>query len=220
MSALNEMGLSENTYVVLWGDHGWHLGDHGMWCKHTNYEQATRIPILISGPGIKPGQRTSSLIETVDLYPTLMELTGQSMPETGIAGMGLDGKSMVPVLKDPNHKVNEYVLHAYPRAEKTDDAKRKLIGRGVRNDRYRLVEWKEPNDPPEKAAIELYDYQADPLEKKNLAKENPELVAQLRAILAKLPEAKPQMSDEGSPESGYEKKEKKKKKKDKAGDGE
>jgi iduronate 2-sulfatase len=116
--------------------------------------------------------------------------------------------------------VNEYVLHAYPRAEKTDDTKRKLIGRGVRNDRYRLVEWKEPGDPAEKAAIELYDYQADPLEKKNLAKENPELVAQLRAILAKLPEAKPQMSDEGSPESGYEKKEKKKKKKDKAGDGE
>ena len=220
MSALNEIGLSENTYVVLWGDHGWHLGDHGMWCKHTNYEQATRIPILISGPGIKPGQRTSALIETVDLYPTLVELTRQSMPETGIAGMGLDGKSMVPVLKDPSQKVNDYVLHAYPRAEKTDETKRKLIGRGVRNDRYRLVEWKEPGDPAEKAAIELYDYQADPLEKKNLVKENPEVVSQLRAILAKLPEAKPQMSDEGSPESGFEKKEKKKKKKDKAGDGE
>ncbi len=220
VASLDELGLAENTIIVLWGDHGWHLGDHGMWCKHTNYEQATRIPILISGPGIKPGQRTSALIETVDLYPTLLELTGQSTPETGIAGMGLDGKSLVPILKDPKAKVNDYVFHAYPRAEKTEDTKRKLIGRAVRNDRYRLVEWKEPNDPAEKAAIELYDYQADPLEKKNLAKENPELVAQLRAVLAKLPEAKPQMSDEGSPESGFEKKEKKKKKKDKVGDGE
>jgi iduronate 2-sulfatase len=111
------------------------------------------------------------------------------------------------------------VFHAYPRSEKADDTKRKLIGRAVRNDRYRLVEWKEPNDPPEKAAIELYDYQTDPLEKKNLAQENPELVAKLRAVLAKLPEAKPQMGNEGAPESGYEKKAKKKKK-DKAGDGE
>ena len=220
VAALDELGMAENTFIVLWGDHGWHLGDHGKWCKHTNYEQATRIPILISGPGIKPGQRTSALIETVDLYPTLLELTGQSIPETGIAGMGLDGKSLVPILKDSTQKVNEYVFHAYPRAEKSDDTKRKLIGRAVRNDRYRLVEWKEPGEPAEKAAIELYDYQADPLEKKNLAKENPELVAQLRAVLAKLPEAKPQMSDEGAPESGYEKKEKKKKKKDKAGDGE
>jgi iduronate 2-sulfatase len=220
IAALDKLGMAENTIIVLWGDHGWHLGDHGMWCKHTNYEQATRIPILISGPGIKAGQRTSALIETVDLYPTLLELTGQSTPETGIAGMGLDGKSVVPVLKDPSQKVNDYVFHAYPRAEKTEDTKRKLIGRAVRSDRYRLVEWKEPNDPAEKAAIELYDYQADPLEKKNLAKDNPELVTQLRAVLAKLPEAKPQMSDEGSPESGFEKKEKKKKKKDKTGDGE
>ena len=108
------------------------------------------------------------------------------------------------------------MFHAYPRKKNSDDTKRKLIGRAVRNDRYRLVEWKEPNDPAEKAAIELYDYQTDPLEKKNLAEQNPELVAQLRAVLAKLPEAKPQMGDKGAPESGYEKKAKKKKK-DKAG---
>lgn len=219
VAALDELGLAENTFIVLWGDHGWHLGDHGKWCKHTNYEQATRIPVMISGPGIKQGQRTVALIETVDLYPTLMELTGQAMPETGIPSMGIDGKSLVPILMDPKQKVNEYVFHAYPRAEKAGDTKRKLIGRAVRNDRYRLVEWKEPGEPADKAAVELYDYQVDPLEKKNLAQENPELVAQLRAILAKLPEAKPQMSDEGAPESGYEKKEKKKKKKDK-GDGE
>jgi iduronate 2-sulfatase len=213
LAALDELGLAKNTYVVLWGDHGWHLGDHGFWCKHTNYEQATRIPILISGPGIKPGQRSQSLIETVDLYPTLVELTGQAMPETGIPGMGLEGKSLVPLLKDPASKVKEYVLHAYPRSEKQEEGgKRKIIGRGVRTDRYRLVEWKEPGTPSEKAAIELYDYQTDPLERKNLANELPAIVAELRAVLAKVPEAKPQVNDEGSPESGYEKKEKKKKK--------
>lgn len=218
LSALDELGLTQNTFIVLWGDHGWHLGDHGMWCKHTNYEQATRTPILIIGPGIQPGQRSASLIETVDLYPTLLELTGQPMPETGIPGMGLDGKSLVPILKDPKAKVNDYVLHAYPRSEKQDEGgKRKIIGRGVRTDRYRLVEWKEPGTPAEKAAIELYDYETDPLEKKNLAKDRPEVVTELRAILAKVPEAKPQLSDEGSPESGYEKKPKKKKSK---GDGE
>jgi len=219
LAALDELGLAKNTYVVLWGDHGWHLGDHGFWCKHTNYEQATRIPILISGPSLPPGQRTSSLIETVDLYPTLLELTGQPLPETGIAGIELEGKSLVPILKNPAQKVKEYVLHAYPRSEKQEEGgRRRIIGRAVRNDRYRLVEWKEPGTPSEKAAIELYDYETDPWEKKNLALDRTEVVAELRAILAKLPEAKPQQSDEGSPESGYEKKEKKKKKSN--GDGE
>jgi iduronate 2-sulfatase len=213
LAALHDMGLDKNTYVVLWGDHGWHLGDHGFWCKHTNYEQATRIPILISGPGIKPGQRSQAVIETVDLYPTLVELTGQTMPETGIPGMGLDGKSLVPVLKDGAQKVKDYVLHAYPRSEKQEEgARRKLIGRAVRNERYRLVEWKEPGTPAEKAAVELYDYETDSLERKNLAQDRPEVVAELRAILGKIPEAKPQVGDEGSPESGYEKKSKKKKK--------
>ena len=182
-----------------------------MWCKHTNYEQATRTPIIICAPGIKPGQHSTSLIETVDLYPTLVELAGLPKPETGIAGMDLEGKSLVPVLKDPSQKVKDYVLHAYPRSDKGDDTKRRLIGRGVRNERYRLVEWKEPGEPAEKAAIELYDYETDPLEKKNLAKDLPEVVAKMRAILASLPEAKPQLSDAGAPESGYEKKPKKKK---------
>ena len=83
----------------------------------------------------------------------------------------------------------------------------------MRNERYRLVEWKEPGEPAEKAVIELYDYETDPLEKKNLAKDLPEVVAKMRAILASLPEAKPQLSDAGAPESGYEKKAKKKKNK-------
>ncbi|NCZ96198.1 DUF4976 domain-containing protein [bacterium] len=219
LTALEESGLAKNTVIVVWGDHGWHLGDHGMWCKHTNYEQATHAAILMSGPGIPEGQRTQSLIETVDLYPTLVELAGLPKPETGIAGLELDGKSLLPLFQDPKNKVKDYVFHAYPRSEKPEQgAKRRLIGRAVRDERYRLVEWKQPGEPADKATLELYDYETDPLEKKNLALEKPEIVAKLRAVLAKIPEAKPQQGEEGSPESGYEKKEKKEKKKMKSKD--
>ena len=77
LDELDRSGLSSNTIIVLWGDHGWHLGDHGMWCKHTNYEEATHIPLLISAPGVtKPGTRARTMVETVDLYPTLCELAG------------------------------------------------------------------------------------------------------------------------------------------------
>ncbi|KAF0175443.1 MAG: sulfatase [Limisphaerales bacterium] len=76
LAELDKLGLAANTIVVLWGDHGWHLGDHGIWCKHTNYEQAARIPVLVAGPGVKAGAKTASLVETVDIYPTLAELAG------------------------------------------------------------------------------------------------------------------------------------------------
>jgi arylsulfatase A-like enzyme len=97
LDKLDELDLTENTIVVLWGDHGWHLGDHGMWCKHTNYEQAARIPLLIAAPGIAPA-RTSALVETVDIYPTLGELAGLPTPA------GLDGVSFAKVLRDPQQR--------------------------------------------------------------------------------------------------------------------
>ena len=82
IAALDETGLAANTIIVLWGDHGWHLGDHGMWCKHTNYEQATRIPLIVAAPGLSAaGANSAALIETVDLYPTLCELAGIPLPD-------------------------------------------------------------------------------------------------------------------------------------------
>jgi phosphoglycerol transferase MdoB-like AlkP superfamily enzyme len=96
LDKLDELKLTENTIIVLWGDHGWHLGDHGMWCKHTNYEQAARIPLLIAAPGISPARSSATLVETVDIYPTLSELAGLSMPK------GLDGVSFAKVLRNPD----------------------------------------------------------------------------------------------------------------------
>lgn len=179
IDAVDELGLTRNTIVVLWGDHGWHLGDHGMWCKHTNYEQAARIPLIIVAPGFaEGGSETVALMESVDVYPTLCELAGLPVPSQ------LDGSGLVEVLKEPSKNVRGTAIHVYPRG--------KRLGRAVRTSRYRLVEWKEPGARADTAVLELYDYQADPGESKNLADEKPEVVAELRSLLALEPEAKPQ----------------------------
>ncbi len=185
LDALEESSLAENTIVVLWGDHGWHLGDHGMWCKHTNYEQAARIPLLISKPGAKPGSgaKSDSFVETVDLFPTLCAMAGLQAPG------GSDGISLSATLADPTASVRNHIIHVYPRRDK--------LGRAIRTERYRLVEWKVPGAPSETAELELYDYKKDPLETKNIAATNPETVSELLEILKSYPEPKPQLRPEG-----------------------
>ena len=178
MAALEQTGLANNTIVVLWGDHGWHLGDHGMWCKHTNYEEAARIPLLFAVPGQK-GAATSALVETVDIYPTLAALAGLPAPQ------GLDGRSFAALWANPAAAHRDHVIHVYPRGPR--------LGRALRTDRYRLVEWKIPGGNPATAEFELYDYSDDPGETKNFAAERPAVVTQLRALLATHPEAKPQL---------------------------
>lgn len=184
LSELDRLDLSKNTIIVLWGDHGWHLGDHGLWTKHTNYEQANRIPILISAPGLKPGF-TGQLAETVDIYPTVAELAKLPKPS---GPQPMDGTSLVPVLKDSSARVRDHATHAFPRGGGK-------IGRAIRTDRYRLVEWKVPGQAPETADLELYDYQADPGETRNLADKKPKVVKALRAMLARQPEAEPRPLD-------------------------
>jgi iduronate 2-sulfatase len=177
---LDRLGLADNTIIVLWGDHGFHLGDLGIWTKHTNYEQANHIPLLIIAPGItQPGGSTRQLAESVDIFPTLAELAQLPAP----AGpQPIDGISLVPVLKDPQARVRDHAYHAFPR---------KTLGRAIRTEQHRLVEWKKPGAAPESAEIELYDYAADPLETRNLAAEQSDVVKRLRAILARHPEARP-----------------------------
>ncbi len=178
IAALEELDLDDNTIVVLWGDHGFHLGDLGIWTKHTNYEQANRIPLLIIAPGVTaPGSSTNQLAETVDLYPTLAELAG--LPAPG-GPQPVDGLSLVPVLRDPSARVRDHAFHAFPKAK---------LGRAIRTERFRLVEWKTPGAPVESAVFELYDYLEDPKETKNLAGMKPEVVKELQTILARYPEA-------------------------------
>ena len=200
LDELDRLALSENTVVVLWGDHGWHLGDHGQWCKHTNYEQAARIPIIVRAPGIsKPGARTRALIETVDLYPTLLELAGLPAPKTSHP---LEGRSFVSTLRNPAAPTKEAVFHSYPRSRPNDGP---VIGRAVRTERHRLIEWKKPGADPATAELELYDYATDPLETRNLAAAQPEVVARLRQILANQPEARPQLRTDATPAAGKKK---------------
>jgi iduronate 2-sulfatase len=180
LEALDETGLSNKTIIVLWGDHGWHLGDHGMWCKHSNYEQAARIPLIVVAPGVtQSGTVSQSLVESVDIFPTLCTLAGLNVPE------GLDGASFHATLKDPAAETKQAVIHVYPR--------KNMIGRAVRTARHRLVEWKLPGADAGTAILELYDYERDPAETKNIEADEPEVAAELRAILADQPEAKPQI---------------------------
>ena len=172
LKGLKELELEKNTLVVLWGDHGFHLGDLGIWTKHTNYEQANRIPLLFAGPGVSAGQSTRQLAESVDVFPTLTDLAGIPAPDVP---QPIDGLSMAPVLKDSCKRVRDHAFHAYPRAK---------MGRAIRTERYRMVEWKGKGEPE----YELYDYLTDPLESQNLVATQPKVLEKLKATLATYPD--------------------------------
>ncbi len=183
LKQLNRLGLAENTVVVLWGDHGWHLGDHLMWCKHSNFEQATRAPLIIVAPGYQCGQKVKTISEFVDVFPTLCELTHLPVPDN------LDGKSLVPVLKNPKLEIKKYAISQFHR----NTGKMNVEGYAIRTERYRYVEWLPINvretqeyDSTQMVANELYDYQTDPLETISLAPlpEYRKLVSRFRKILS------------------------------------
>lgn len=177
LDGLEKHGFADNTIVVLWGDHGWHLGDHGSWTKHSNYEQSNRIPIIISAPGVtKPGTVTHQLTETVDIYPTLVSLAGLDPPKTS---QPIDGMDLTPVLKNGKERIREYAYHSYPKAGR--------IGRAIRNDRYRLVEWKA--NTADDIVYELYDYEDDPLETVNFAATNSIALETMKALISQEPPA-------------------------------
>ncbi len=176
LNTLEELGILKNTIIVLWGDHGWHLGDHDLWEKHTTFEQANRSPLIIASPGFKPGS-SKSLSEHVDIFPTLCQLAGVSIPST------LAGKSLVPVMQNKKAAIKDFAMSQYHRTLKAEEAKklgykeRKLWGYSMRTDKYRYVMWmndftSEQTFSADKIyAIELYDYEKDPLETKNVANE-------------------------------------------------
>jgi iduronate 2-sulfatase len=173
---LDRLGLRDNTIVILWGDHGYQLGDHGTWNKRTNWEAAARVPLIIDVPGQElPGQSTEALVELIDIYPTLAELTGLEAPAD------LEGRSFVPLLSDPKAPWKDAAFTLS--VKNTPRLGKNTFGRSMRTDRYRFVEWTGPkSDQP---IYELYDEVADPEERMNIANEpeNAQLVVTLAAQL-------------------------------------
>ncbi len=176
LDELDRLKLRDNTIIVLVGDHGWKLGEHGAWCKHTNVENDTHAPLLISVPGLKTaGSNNASLVEFVDVYPTLAELCGLALPKT------LEGTSLVPLLSNKAKAVKNAAFSQYPR--KQGKKLPEVMGYSMRTDRYRLTRWLERDDHTKLVSVELYDEKTDPQENVNIAgdKKNAALLKQLTA---------------------------------------
>lgn len=174
LDALERLRLLDNTIVVFMSDHGYHLGDKGQWMKQTLFERSARAPVIIAGYGV-PGRRraTSRIVEFLDLYPTLAEMTRLSPPSN------LHGRSLVPLLKDPGAAWNHPALTQVRRG----NAATGFMGYSIRNERWRYTEWDEG-----KRGTELYDEKADPSETRNLATDPKyeSVVAGLRQDLRRL----------------------------------
>ena len=162
LDELNRLGLAENTIVVLWGDHGWHLGDQLVWGKHTLFERALNSPLIIMAPGMAKGEVVDDVVSTIDLYPTIVELCGLKMP------VKTDGKSMKPLLVNSNSK--KWEEHSYSYFNK---------GVSMRTVRYRITKYFREPQP----VVELYDHQTDPNETINIAGQKPEVVDSLMKIM-------------------------------------
>jgi len=160
LRSLDALGLRDNTVVVLWGDHGWQLGEHGMWDKHSNFETSTHAPLILRTPGQKPG-RTRALVEFVDIYPTLSELCGLPLDE------GLEGRSSVPLISAPDRQWKSAAFSQYQRVIPGYGQVARGMGYSMRTDRYRFTEWLVRGT--DFRAYELYDHQSDPDENINLA---------------------------------------------------
>ena len=175
LTKLDELGLANETIVVLWSDHGWKLGEHNGWCKQTNFEIDTRVPLLIRDPNAtENGKASPSLVELVDLYSTLCDLLGLPIPEF------VEGKSLVPILRDAETEVKDAAISQFPR----QDEGRSLMGYAMRTDRYRYVAWID-TETGDVVDCELYDHKSDPDENQNVANhaESAELIEELSTKL-------------------------------------
>ena len=179
IDALDASGEADRTIVVLWGDHGWNLGEHAMWCKHCCFETSMRTPLVIAAPtldGHAAGQASRSLVEFTDIYPTLCELVGIDAPD-GSHPEGrpsqLDGRSLVPLLTDPSQSLRPWAIGRYG------------YGDTIKTDRYRYSEFTGPGGKV--LARMLFDHEADPGELTNLAEEESmrSVVDEMAGTLAK-----------------------------------
>jgi uncharacterized sulfatase len=167
LDAVDRLGLRDNTIIVFWSDHGYHLGEHGLWFKQSCFEESARVPLIISMPGQKTaGQASARPVELVDLYPTLADLANLAPPDH------LEGVSLRPLIDDPRAKWNR---PAYTQVQRGEDP-----GHSVRTERWRYTEWAFGEK-----GQELYDHDNDPQELHNLAGDAKyaDVVAQMKALL-------------------------------------
>lgn len=167
LDALDALGLTDNTIVVFWSDHGYHLGEHGLWFKQSCFEESAKCPLIISAPGISTsGKISTRIVELLDIYPTLADLTGLKPSES------LEGKSLLPLLKNP---AAEWNYPAYTQVQRGD-----IPGHSIRSDEWRYTEWGFGE-----LGTELYNEAADPNELRNLAYDPAyaEIVRKMKALL-------------------------------------
>jgi uncharacterized sulfatase len=179
LAELERLGLAESTVVVFISDHGYHLGEHGLWQKMTVFEESARVPMVVAAPGMKAaGKSTARLAELVDVYPTLADLCGLPAPKE------LEGTSLRPLLDDPERPWKKgaftQVIHRRRGGRAAQPGANNAMGRSVRSERYRYTEWADGE-----SGVELYDHRADPHEWRNLAEDpaSAEVVKQMKALL-------------------------------------
>ncbi len=159
LAALETLGLTESTTIVLWGDHGWHLGEHAIWGKHALFEESLRSPLIVVSPGVsQPGEATNAMVETIDVFPTLCELSDVAVPDF------IQGQSLMGLLQDPAGSGHPAI--SYGRRAST-----------IRTDRYRLVRHDD-------GYYELYDHTSEAKETVNLAENNSGIVKELDELLS------------------------------------
>lgn len=176
LDALDEAGVADNTIIIFTSDHGFHLGEHGMWSKISLFEQATRVPLIVRIPGVTKGEMTDAIVELVDLYPTILDILDLPPPHDK-----LEGISLLPVIEDPERDWKEAAF--------TTCRQGRFFGRSVRTDSHRYTEWIKYEDryeeDPEVFYYELYDLEDDRWEQNNLAgtEEGEEKQAEMAALL-------------------------------------
>lgn len=179
LEALDRLGLADNTVVVFTSDHGYHLGEHGLWKKQSIWENSARVPLVIAAPapGIVAGKASSRPVELLDIYPTLAELCGLKLPDAR------PGRSLVPLLKDPNAPHKPGAVSQVRRGGGRRDKDGGVTGYAIRTERYRYVEWNEGRD-----GVQLYDMQSDPQELNNLADDpaHADTIREHRQLLRKM----------------------------------
>ncbi len=180
LNELKTQGMDENTIIILWGDHGYKLGDYGYWCKWSNMDIDTRVPLMISVPGGKKNVTCDAQVELLDMYPTLADLCGLEKPEH------LDGTSLAPLLDDPEMEWQSEAYCIWPHDRTKYD--KTVMGYSVKTERFNYVEWIQLNSG-EVLARELYDHLDDPKETKNVI-DDPQYSKEIDALAQKCMERK------------------------------